>query len=89
MDSVKSETTIRIVFGYSVLIFSLLMICEVSPTTAAISTAVLALQMLVGGVVFTRLTNRDSVSWQEFCGVGLVIGSLSMIALDQIFRRTP
>ena len=89
MDSVKSETTIRIVFGYSVLIFSLLMICEVSPTTAVISTAVLVLQMLVGGVVFTRLTNRDSVSWQEFCGVGLVIGSLSMIALDQIFRRTP
>ncbi|MEY3424021.1 MAG: hypothetical protein RLZZ285_746, partial [Actinomycetota bacterium] len=28
------------------------------------------------------------LSWQEFCGLGLVIGSLLTIALDQIFRQT-
>jgi len=89
VDSVKSETTIRTVFGYSVLVFVLLLISEVSLKTALLSTVILALQMMVGGVVFARLTKRDSVSWQEFCGVGLVIGSLSMVALDQIFRRTP
>jgi hypothetical protein len=43
---------------------------------------------LAGGLIFVALSNKTDLSWQEFCGLGLVFGSLLTIALDQIFRQT-
>ena len=65
-----------------------LIVADTPIKVALVSTGFIAVQILVGGLIFVALSNKTDLSWQEFCGLGLVIGSLLTIALDQIFRQT-
>ncbi|NDB04083.1 MAG: hypothetical protein EBY38_10540, partial [Flavobacteriaceae bacterium] len=72
---------------FAVLLFGLI-VADTPIKVALVSTGFIAVQILVGGLIFVALSNKTDLSWQEFCGLGLVIGSLLTIALDQIFRQT-
>ncbi|MFM9002394.1 MAG: hypothetical protein ACKOKA_02040 [Acidimicrobiaceae bacterium] len=83
-----SEKAPKVFFGFfAVLLFGLI-VSDTPIKVALVSTGFIAIQILVGGLIFVALSNKTGLSWQEFCGLGLVIGSLLTIALDQIFRKT-
>lgn len=73
----------------SLSIFLVLILSEVSLGVSIISSAFLAFQILGGGAILILFGKRILISWQEFCGVGIAVGSLLTIFLDQIFRNTP
>lgn len=73
----------------SLSIFLVLILSEVSLGVSIISSAFLAFQILGGGAILILFSKRILISWQEFCGVGIAVGSLLTIFLDQIFRNTP
>ncbi|MFM8664383.1 MAG: hypothetical protein ACKODI_11205, partial [Acidimicrobiaceae bacterium] len=83
-----SEKAPKVFFGFfAVLLFGLI-VSDTPIKVALVSTGFIAIQILVGGLIFVALSNKTGLSWQEFCGLGLVIGSLLTIALDQVFRKT-
>lgn len=73
----------------SLSIFLVLILSEVSLGVSIISSAFLAFQILGGGAILILINKRGVISWQEFCGIGIAVGSLLTIILDQIFRNTP
>jgi len=88
MAATVSEKVPKVFFGFfAVLLFGLI-VADTPIKVALVSTGFIAVQILVGGLIFVALSNKTDLSWQEFCGLGLVIGSLLTIALDQIFRQT-
>ena len=88
MAATVSEKVPNVFFGFfAVLLFGLI-VADTPIKVALVSTGFIAVQILVGGLIFVALSNKTDLSWQEFCGLGLVIGSLLTIALDQIFRQT-
>jgi hypothetical protein len=88
MAATVSEKVPKVFFGFfAVLLFGLI-VADTPIKVALVSTGFIAVQILVGGLIFVALSNKTNLSWQEFCGLGLVIGSLLTIALDQIFRQT-
>jgi len=88
MTATVSEKVPKVFFGFfAVLLFGLI-VADTPIKVALVSTGFIAVQILVGGLIFVALSNKTDLSWQEFCGLGLVIGSLLTIALDQIFRQT-
>jgi hypothetical protein len=83
-----AEKVLKVFFGFfAVLLFSLA-VADTPINVSLIATGFIAVQILVGGLIFISLSNKTDLLWQEFCGLGLVIGSLFTIALDQIFRQT-
>lgn len=70
-------------------IFFVLLLSEVSLSVSIISSAFLAFQILGGGAILILFSKRIVISWQGFCGIGIAVGSLLTIILDQIFRNTP
>ena len=83
-----TEKIPKVFFGFlAVLLFGLI-VADTPITVALISTGFIAIQVFVGGLIFVALSKKTDLLWQEFCGLGLVIGSLLTIALDQIFRQT-
>lgn len=88
MAATVSEKVPKVFFGFfAVLLFGLI-VADTPIKVALVSTGFITVQILVGGIIFVALSNKTDLSWQEFCGLGLVIGSLLTIALDQIFRQT-
>ncbi|MGA1173380.1 MAG: hypothetical protein ACO3VC_06930 [Ilumatobacteraceae bacterium] len=88
MAATVSEKVPKVFFGFfAVLLFGLI-VADTPIKVALVSTGFITVQILVGGLIFVALSNKTDLSWQEFCGLGLVIGSLLTIALDQIFRQT-
>ncbi|MFZ9456237.1 MAG: hypothetical protein ACO27B_02310 [Ilumatobacteraceae bacterium] len=88
MAATVPEKVPKVFFGFfAVLLFGLI-VADTPIKVALVSTGFIAVQILVGGLIFVALSNKTDLSWQEFCGLGLVIGSLLTIALDQIFRQT-
>jgi len=88
MAATVTEKVPKVFFGFfAVLLFGLI-VADTPIKVALVSTGFIAVQILVGGLIFVALSNKTDLSWQEFCGLGLVIGSLLTIALDQIFRQT-
>jgi hypothetical protein len=88
MAATVPEKVPKVFFGFfAVLLFGLI-VADTPIKVALVSTGFIAVQILVGGLIFVALSNKTNLLWQEFCGLGLVIGSLLTIALDQIFRQT-
>ena len=88
MAALVSEKVPRVFFGFFAVLLFGLFVADTPIKVALISTGFIAIQILVGGLIFGALSKKTDLSWQEFCGLGLVIGSLLTIALDQIFRHT-
>ena len=83
-----TEKVPKVFFGFLAVLLFGLVVSDTPIKVALVSTGFIAIQVLVGGLIFVALSNKTDLSWQEFCGLGLVIGSLLTIALDQIFRQT-
>ncbi|MFM7494151.1 MAG: hypothetical protein ACKO2A_09610, partial [Acidimicrobiaceae bacterium] len=68
-----SEKAPKVFFGFfAVLLFGLI-VSDTPIKVALVSTGFIAIQILVGGLIFVALSNKTGLSWQEFCGLGLVI----------------
>lgn len=78
----------RALLGLSVIIFFALLISETPLSVALISTLFAMMQILTGAAIFVAFTKKTDLTWQEYSGIGLVIGSLLSIVLDQLFRTT-
>ena len=83
-----TEKVPKVFFGFFAVLLFGLVVADTPIKVALVSTGFIAVQILTGGLIFVALSNKTDLSWQEFCGLGLVIGSLLTIALDQIFRQT-
>ena len=83
-----TEKVPKVFFGFFAVLLFGLVVADTPIKVALVSTGFIAIQILTGGLIFVALSNKTDLSWQEFCGLGLVIGSLLTIALDQIFRQT-
>lgn len=83
-----TEKVPKVFFGFFAVLLFGLVVADTPIKVALVSTGFIAVQILTGGLIFVALSNKTDLSWQEFCGLGLVIGSLLSIALDQIFRQT-
>ena len=82
-----SSLVIPILLLASAAIFGLL-ISAVPLNIALISVLILVIQIFAGGSFLTLFTKKTQLSWQEFCGAGIAIGSLLTFGVDQIFRTT-
>ncbi len=69
-------------------IFSALLISGVPLKVAAIALLIAVLQTLAGGSFLAIFIDKTRLTWQEFYGVGLALGSLLTFGFDQIFRNT-
>ncbi len=69
-------------------VFFALLISGVPLKVAAIALLIVVLQILAGGSFLTMFVYKSHLTWKEFCGVGLAIGSLLTFGFDQIFRNT-
>ena len=69
-------------------VFVALLISGVPLKVAAIALLIVVLQILAGGSFLTMFVYKSHLTWKEFCGVGLAIGSLLTFGFDQIFRNT-
>ena len=65
-----------------------LLLAAVPLKVAMISVLILVIQIFAGGSFLTLFTKKTQLSWQEFCGAGIAIGTLLTFGLDQIFRNT-
>ena len=83
-----TEKVPKVFFGFFAVLLFGLVVADTPIKVALVSTGFIAIQILTGGLIFVALSNKTDLSWQEFCGLGLVVGSLLTIALDQIFRQT-
>ena len=83
-----TEKVPKVFFGFFAVLLFGLVVADTPIKVALVSTGFIAVQILTGGLIFVALSNKTDLSWQEICGLGLVIGSLLTIALDQIFRQT-
>ena len=83
-----TEKVPKVFFGFFAVLLFGLVVADTPIKVALVSTGFIAVQILTGGLIFVALSNKTDLSWQEFCGLGLVVGSLLTIALDQIFRQT-
>lgn len=73
----------------SLSVFFLLLLSEVSLRVSIISSLFLVFQIFAGGTILRIVSKRNLITWQEFCGVGIALGSLLTLILDQVFRKTP
>lgn len=73
----------------SLAVFVLLLISEVPFDVSLIASAIFAFQIYSGGSLLILICKHSTISWQEFCGVGISLGSLLTLVLDQVFRATP
>ena len=95
-DAKSHQTNERIVFEASVNILMMLasavfvglLISGVSLKVAVIALLIVVLQTLAGGSFLSIFVCKSHLTWKEFCGVGLAIGSLLTFGFDQIFRNT-
>ncbi|MSW12106.1 MAG: hypothetical protein F2884_00805, partial [Actinobacteria bacterium] len=95
-DAVTSQTSKPIVFEASLItvlllasaVFVALLISEVPPKIAAIAVLIAVLQIFAGGSFLSMFVYKSHLTWKEFCGVGLALGSLLTFGFDQIFRNT-
>ena len=69
-------------------VFIALVISGVPPKIATVALLIAVLQILAGGSFLSMFVYRSHLTWKEFCGVGLAIGSLLTFGFDQIFRNT-
>ena len=69
-------------------VFFALLISGVPLKVATIALLIVVLQILAGGSFLTMFVYKSHLTWKEFCGVGLAIGSLLTFGFDQIFRNT-
>ncbi|NBR99798.1 MAG: hypothetical protein EBT42_05415, partial [Actinobacteria bacterium] len=69
-------------------VFIALLISGVPPKIATVALLIAVLQILAGGSFLSMFVYRSHLTWKEFCGVGLAIGSLLTFGFDQIFRNT-
>ena len=69
-------------------VFFALLISGVPLEVAAIALLIAVLQTLAGGSFLAIFINKTRLTWQEFYGVGLALGSLLSIGFDQVFRNT-
>ena len=82
------EASAIIVLLLSSVVFVALLISGVPPKIALIALLVVVLQILAGGSFLSMFVYKSHLTWKEFCGVGLAIGSLLTFGFDQIFRNT-
>ena len=88
MSALNNEKVPKVFFGLFAVLLAALILADTPLRVSVISAAFLSLQILIGGLFFVALSNKTDLTWQEFCAVGLVFGSLLTIALDQLFRQT-
>ena len=69
-------------------VFFALLISGVPLEVAAIALLIAVLQTLAGGSFLAIFINKTRLTWQEFYGVGLALGSLLSFGFDQVFRNT-
>ena len=70
-------------------VFFVLLVSEVPFDTSLVASAIFAFQIYCGGAILILISKRNEISWQEFCGVGIALGPLLTLILDQLFRATP
>ena len=95
-DAETSQTSKPLVFEASLItvlllasaLFIALLISEVPPNIAAVALLIVVLQILAGGSFLSMFVHKSHLTWKEFCGVGLALGSLLTFGFDQIFRNT-
>lgn len=78
----------KALLGLSIVIFFALIISEIPLRVSLISTLFVMMQIFSGAAIFVVLTKKTDLTWQEYSGIGLVIGSLLSIVLDQLFRTS-
>ena len=94
--AVINQTNAPIVFKASLMtvmllataVFVALLISEVPPKIAAIAVLIAVLQIFAGGSLLSLFVYKSHLTWKEFCGLGLAIGSLLTFGFDQMFRNT-
>ena len=69
-------------------VFFALLISGVPLKVAAIALLIAVLQTFAGGSFLTIFIDKTRLTWQEFYGVGLALGSLLSFGFDQVFRNT-
>ena len=95
-DAIINQTNGPIVFEVSLNnvmlltggVFVALLISGVPIRVAAIALLIVILQTLAGGSFLAIFIDKTRLTWQEFCGIGLALGSLLTFGFDQIFRNT-
>ena len=65
-----------------------LLISGVPIKVAAIALLIAILQIFAGGSFLALFINDSQLTWREFYGIGLAVGSLLTFGFDQIFRNT-
>ena len=73
----------------ALVVFVVLLISEVPFDISLIASAIFTFQIYCGGAILILTSKCRQISWQEFCGVGIALGSLLTLVLDQVFRTTP
>lgn len=76
------------IYGLFAILLFALSISGTPLRVALISSSFIIFQIFVGGLFFVAIVDEADLTWQEFCAMGLVFGSLVTVALDQIFRKT-
>ncbi len=82
------ESTVNIALMLASAVFVALLISGVPLKVAVIALLIVVLQALAGGSFLSIFVCKSHLTWKEFCGVGLAIGSLLTFGFDQIFRNT-
>ena len=88
MSKLLSRGTLNPFAGLFAFSFIALLLADVQPMVAAVGLLAISAQTLLGGLIFSSLVDKSRLTWQEFCGVGLALGSLITVAFDQVFRKT-
>jgi hypothetical protein len=88
VSKLLSKSTLNPFAGLFALSFIALSLADVQPKVAAVGLLAIGAQTLLGGQIFSSLVDKNRLTWQEFCGVGLALGSLITVAFDQVFRKT-
>ena len=69
-------------------VFFALLISGVPLKVATIALLIVILQTLAGGSFLAIFINKTHLTFKEFCGIGLALGSFLTFGLDQVFRNT-
>ncbi|MCX6535532.1 MAG: hypothetical protein NT119_03130 [Actinobacteria bacterium] len=80
--------SLNIVMLLTSAVFIALLISGVPLKIATIALLIVVLQIFAGGSFLAMFVYKSHLTWKEFCGVGLAIGSLLTFGFDQVFRNT-
>jgi hypothetical protein len=87
-EPIVSDASINTVMLLASGVFVALLISGVPLKIATIALLIVVLQILAGGSFLSLFVRKSHLTWKEFCGVGLALGSLLTFGFDQIFRNT-